>query len=479
MKTIDRYIIRSFLFCCLIVFLVFMSLRIIGDLFVNMDEFVKGGDDTLGVIGQVLYYYGGQSLLYITELGGVVITFSASFTLARMNRTNELTALLASGVSLYRVLLPIVVCSILLGGVIIIDREVLIPRIADRLALDRSERAGKDVFQVRLLSDTDHNVWFAQEFSPAHARLSQFLVVLRDNRRVTGRIVGREAYAGAWTDDQGRRGGWFSPDAEVMIAASNPQDLPPSDGGGAAGDLLQQRHWQWPQSATWIYTSVDPAFILETTRAARPDAAGAFRIVDNDYTMVITSEQMLRDETGYVLYNPVFTFHKRGPGGGYGEMFAAVRALRATWQEPGSGSDARRGHWRTSNGSLFIPTDLSPDDILLRQSNRWVEYTSTAQLNELLTRDRAPDRRTALMAKHIRVTEPINNLVMLLLAVPFILSRERNVKTSMGLCVIVVGLFYVSMYLVRFIEMDPVWAAWLPALAFGPIAAISLDSIKT
>ena len=65
---------------------------------------------------------------HFRELGGVIIVASATFTLARMNHTNELTAMMSSGVSLHRVVWPIVLCSMLMGGLILIDSELVISR---------------------------------------------------------------------------------------------------------------------------------------------------------------------------------------------------------------------------------------------------------------------------------------------------------------------------------------------------------------
>ena len=87
-------------------------------------------------------------------------------------------------------------------------------------------------------------------------------------------------------------------------------------------------------------------------------------------------------------------------------------------------------------------------------------------------------------------------LLMLLLPLPFILSRERNIKVSVGLCVLITAVFYASVYLVRYVHLDSlaIWlgysgagaqdiatglAAWLPAVVFAPIAVLGLDSLKT
>ena len=70
-------------------------------------------------------------------------------------------------------------------------------------------------------------------------------------------------------------------------------------------------------------------------------------------------------------------------------------------------------------------------------------------------------------------------LKLLLVAVPFILSRERNIKASATLCVLMVGVFLAFIYLCRYMGLDPLLAAWLPVFLFGPVAIIMLDAIKT
>ena len=68
---------------------------------------------------------------------------------------------------------------------------------------------------------------------------------------------------------------------------------------------------------------------------------------------------------------------------------------------------------------------------------------------------------------------------MLLLGLPFILSRQRNIKASAGLCVLIVGMFYVFIYICRYMGLPDFWAAFLPLLLFGPISVLMLDSVKT
>ena len=176
------------------------------------------------------------------------------------------------------------------------------------------------------------------------------------------------------------------------------------------------------------------------------------------------------EDTSAVLTNPRFSFAV-----GNSQPIGTFLADSARWIPDQDG----RGHWKLTNGRLFYASDLTKEDLLLRESSKWVQYMSSAQLTGLLKLNRVPDRKRAQMIQHLRVAEPMNNLIMLLLGLPFILSRERNVKASAGLCLLIVGSFYLFIYTSRFIGLPPAWAAWLPILIFGPISVVMFDTVKT
>jgi len=164
MRTLDHYIIRSFLHSYLLCFLVMMGLRIVSDLFVNMDEFAELEMARPALVLYVAQYYAFNSLVYYQELGGVILVAAAAFSLARMNHTNELVAVLASGMSLYRVVLPVALVAVVLSLVGTANREVLIPSVKDRLVRDRDDAPGQGVYPVHLIVDDDRNVWYSRAF---------------------------------------------------------------------------------------------------------------------------------------------------------------------------------------------------------------------------------------------------------------------------------------------------------------------------
>ena len=249
-RTLDRYIIRSFLHSYVLCLAIMIGLRLAGDLFVNVDEFAELKDlGWSGLLAHVASYYSANSLLYFQELAGVILTASAAFSLARMNHSNELTAVLASGTSIYRVILPVVLTAMVLSGLSAVNQELLIPRVKQRLALGRDELPETVRLRVHLLHDGRRQVWYSENYYGQEQRMVQPLILARDERyALTGRLSGREAhYAG--------NGRWRLTDGvvvrpgagrETITARFLPTTLTLADRAGAAerartmpqGDLL-------------------------------------------------------------------------------------------------------------------------------------------------------------------------------------------------------------------------------------------------
>jgi len=447
MRTLDRYIIRSFLFSAFLCFVVLMSLRVVIDLFVNIDEFAKLGmsfGDTMIFMGS---YYGYQSLAYFTELGGVILVAGAAFTLARMNHTNELTAMLASGVSLYRVVWPILIAAMLLCGLIIADRELFIPPVADKLVRERDWVPQANSFPIWLIDDEKGAIWYSPEFKPFEERMRDPVVNVRDSQRLeVARVCGDEARPGSYNGQKG----WL-----ITGAVIRPPD--------ATSQL-----WLRPPKSDEIFTSLSPKAVEQMLPA--DNTATKLSLVDPEYGNMLTEGLAHIDRVNkqIVLIRPTFTFAVNGVH--LGTILAEYAILN-----PGKG---RESCWTLQEGRLFFPSELTAKDLVLRRAKRWQAYLSVRQLAGLLRMKSAADRNLQMLIQ-ARVTDPINNLVMLLIGLPFILSRERNIKASASLCLLMVGTFYVFIYICRYMDLPPVLAAWLPILLFGPIAAVMLDAVKT
>ncbi len=497
MKTLDRYIVKTFLSSVLAVFVSLLMLRVVLDMFINMDEFASSGEGIGGAVYAIVSYYGYQVFAYTMELGGIIIVLSAVFTIWRMNRTNELTAMLASGISLHRVVWPIVGLSILLGGVLVFDQEVIIPRIASKLIGDR-DMAGKrdeeDTFAIELLLDSNRTAWY----SPRLDEEARTLFAPRYTVRTRGQTLYPKAYGTVYSHgvavpapaEEFGAFGWLMTDA--LLDRSEPSliyDVPPTtsrvhtllDGPAIVEGVLA------------YVARVAPDKLPEGDFPSIAPIAEAYDIRDASYDMYLTADRLIlpvkpeRDENGmvitpvsgddatYILIKPRFTYSVDAPEGR--RLLGTILADRAVWTEPDEGSFA---YWKLEGGAVYYPTDLTVEEMYLQRARQYYVYMSTGQLTELLNSGKAINPHQVQLTKNIRIADPVNNIVMLLLGLPFILSRERNLKASALLCVIMVGSFFAFIYVCRFLMPEqPFWAAYMPILLFGPVSAVMLDAIKT
>ena len=94
------------------------------------------------------------------------------------------------------------------------------------------------------------------------------------------------------------------------------------------------------------------------------------------------------------------------------------------------------------------------------------------------------NRRQLQVAMHQHVTQPILNLLVLLLGLPFVAGREeRNYFASIGIALaLFVGVYIVSFAATAFGNtghISPLLAAWFPIFLVLPASILSMESLRT
>ncbi len=186
MKLIDRYILRAFFTNYVIALAVMIGIYVVLDLFVNLDEFTKSSPSFAVVIRNIINFYGWNLFLYFSQLSGVIVLVAACFTLGRFLRTNELTAILAAGTSLYRVAAPLIIAGLGFNLLWVFNQELIIPRIADKLARRHDDIDGRKTYAIWCLRDRDNALLSAGRFDP-HTSLMEGLIVMK--RDPAGRMT--------------------------------------------------------------------------------------------------------------------------------------------------------------------------------------------------------------------------------------------------------------------------------------------------
>ncbi|MEE9370567.1 MAG: LptF/LptG family permease [Sedimentisphaerales bacterium] len=183
MKILDRYVAKNFLIGYVIAFCVLIGLRIIIDLFINIDEFAEHTDlGALAVMKNIFIFYGLNSTLYFRDFAGMITVVAAAFSLGKMVRSNELVAVMASGVSLKRVIAPIVILALLLTALLVVDQELIIPPLSDKLVRSHDDIPGQETYDVRFISDRNGSLILSQRFDVETSTLHKPIIIIRKKK---------------------------------------------------------------------------------------------------------------------------------------------------------------------------------------------------------------------------------------------------------------------------------------------------------
>lgn len=169
-----------------------------------------------------------------------------------------------------------------------------------------------------------------------------------------------------------------------------------------------------------------------------------------------------------------------------------LRADRAVWSQVGG-----RKTWVLEGGVVadaensesahpvetMTGVQFSPQAVLLsvKGQERAMEL-SFSEIDQLARRD--PENTEYLTLLQYHLTFPLANVVLLLVALPFLIGRERgrNVEGLVAgclLCVIYFSVDFVTRSLGTEGALSPLMASWLPVILFGSLGAVLYDSMRT
>ncbi len=237
MTILDRYILKHFLSNFVLLFLVLFLFSCIIDLFVNIDSFVEATTDLdpegqlsriawgVQIARMIFDFYTPRFFQFYTFLVGFVSIGATGFTLVQLHRHRELTAVMAAGVSLHRIAMPIIAAVLFLNVLQFANRELIVPHYAPALLRSHGELGSQELeaYRVRMLKDSDGKLFYANRYYPDQAKLEGLVVFYFDqDYRLIGHISATEA---AWdaTDSQ-----WILENGRhVSVARSSANEMNP------------------------------------------------------------------------------------------------------------------------------------------------------------------------------------------------------------------------------------------------------------
>src|ERR1700677_258649 len=112
MRILDRYILKNFLVPFLYCFLGFIAIWLAFDLAKNTSDLAAQKISPV----VLLAYYGTQVPQYVVLILPAALLLALLYSLSKMSRSNEIISMLASGMSLYRLVVPLVIAGIAISA---------------------------------------------------------------------------------------------------------------------------------------------------------------------------------------------------------------------------------------------------------------------------------------------------------------------------------------------------------------------------
>lgn len=139
----DRYLMWRFLHVFVILFLTMYGLFVIIDGFTNLDDFGEG-QSTAEMLKSMSVHYLFQSVLFFDLIGSILAVTAVMVVFALLQKHSEILPILAAGVPMTRLLRPVVVGMGFLTVGVVVNQEVVLPRIAHYLEAPRGQKASGD-----------------------------------------------------------------------------------------------------------------------------------------------------------------------------------------------------------------------------------------------------------------------------------------------------------------------------------------------
>ncbi len=154
MSTFDRYILRRFWHVFVVSFLAMIGLYVVIDAFSNIDNFIADGENSssLDLLWAMTRFYGYRSCMFFDTIGSIVSITAVTVVLSLILRHGELNPILSAGIPTSRLLFPLLWGTVMVSSVIVINKELVIPRIAHELLIPAG-KTGHEVESVEMVRD--------------------------------------------------------------------------------------------------------------------------------------------------------------------------------------------------------------------------------------------------------------------------------------------------------------------------------------
>ena len=194
---LQRMVLRAFLPVFVSSALLFMLVLQLADIFPQIFRYIAN-EVPVAVIAQIALWYTPTTVVLALPFA---LLFAVTYTLGQFYARNELVAVFGSGVSLRRLVVPLLAGSVLLcGGLFLFENDVAIPTLRAKNQLYRTAvniRVSLNDSNVAITSADGRIIYHADHYHDERGTLAGVVVVVRSP---DGGVVERvDAERGTWT----------------------------------------------------------------------------------------------------------------------------------------------------------------------------------------------------------------------------------------------------------------------------------------
>ncbi len=170
MTILDRYMLRQFVQIFVICFFSLAGLYVVIDAFQHLDSFTTYAEEHGSLIGVMSEFYAYQSFDLFDRTSGMLGMVAAMFTVTWLQRHQEMTAMMAAGISKIRIVRPIMLAAISLAVLAAANREIIIPQVRSELTRDTKDLSGSESRDLEARYDGQTDILISGEKTVAAER---------------------------------------------------------------------------------------------------------------------------------------------------------------------------------------------------------------------------------------------------------------------------------------------------------------------
>lgn len=218
MKVIDRYLVKQFLSHLSFSLLVFWVIFLVVDIVEHVDLFI---DRQAGLFLVIKYYlfYTPYILSLVLPVG---MLLSSLFSLGTLAKNNELLAFKSAGISLYRIILPLLILSFILSLVSLSFNELVVPFTnlrKDEIRTEEIDKKKKErglLFHNVFVQGENNRIFYLGLFDGQRNAGTQVLVQRFEGNKLIEQI---EAKKMSWTGN-----GWLFENGRYRVFADSAKE---------------------------------------------------------------------------------------------------------------------------------------------------------------------------------------------------------------------------------------------------------------